>query len=429
MRKKLLFVIPNLSAGGGEKSLINLLSKMNYGKYEVDLFLFQHSGLFMELLPKQVNVISMPESYRLFTQPFIRSLLAFVRRGQPLLAYNRFLFSVRNRYGKHVSVREQYNWKYLKRAFRKLDCKYDAAIGFLEKTSTYFCIDIVEAERKIGWVHTDYEQLGMDPAYDAAYFGKLDHLVTVSDECAHILKKKFPTIQEKVSVIRNIVSPQVIHAMADRMKEDVYNRTGEGDTVIVTVCRLHELKGLELAIEACELLIRRGCRVKWYVIGEGEERERLSRLIQLKKLERHFILLGLRTNPYPYIKQADIYAQTSKVEGKSIAIDEAKILRKPIVVTNFRTAKDQIEHERTGLIAEMHPHAVSDQIERLMTDSGLASRLRKHLMEERLGTEDEIHKLYALIGGERDEDKPAVCHEQLELRRCRESFAFLARND
>lgn len=395
MKKKLLFVIPNLSAGGGEKSLVNLLSQIDYDRYQVDLFMFDHSGLFLDLLPQEVRVLSLPESYKLFTLPLGQSLCSLLRKGQLSRSLDRLMFTLRYRYMGNVSAREQYNWKFLKNVLEPLPASYDAAIGFLEKTSTYFCVDKVKATKKIGWVHIDYDLLGMDPAFDIRYFRRLDHIITVSEECANILRIRFPSEQAKVGVIHNIVSPAVIRKMADH--EDELAGPMNRQTTILSIGRLHYQKGFEMAIEACKRLVDKGYRLKWYVIGEGEERGKLTGLIQETGLGEHFILLGLRTNPYPYIKGAHIYAQTSRFEGKSIAIDEAKILQKPILVTNYSTAKDQIVDGENGIIVEMDAEAIAAGLERLIHDGNLRDRLSANLAKEKLGTEAEIHKLYALL--------------------------------
>lgn len=396
MKKNLLFVMPGLSAGGGEKSLVNLLSQIDYDLFNVDLFLLNHHGLFMEFLPKQVNILSLPGTYQSFSLPVYQSISKLLLRGHFSLAYNRFLFFVTNRIKRNTSRREQYSWKYLSKSLDQLEGKYDAAVGFLEKTSTYFCVDKVNARKKIGWVHIDYDQLGMDPIFDAKYFEKLDSIVTVSKECANILKDRFPDEKHKVDIIYNVVSPSMICKMAEQAKTDVYGRKKD-EIIILSIGRLNYQKGFELAIEACKVLIEKGYKVKWNIIGEGEEREKLTNLIKEHQLEEHFKLLGLKSNPYPYIKQADIYAQTSKFEGKSIAIDEAKILNKPIIVTNYSTAKDQIKDGVEGLIVAMQPGSIAEGIEKLINNETLREALSKNLSEMRLGTEDEIEKLYKLV--------------------------------
>ncbi|KHE69236.1 glycosyltransferase [Halobacillus sp. BBL2006] len=395
MKKKLLFAIPSLSAGGGEKSLVTLLSQIDYEKYEVDLFLFNHEGIFMDLLPNEVNVLPLPESYKVFSFPLLRAVSGLFLRRQLQLINQRFLYACKYRGASNVAIREQSNWKYLSNSFENLNKAYDVAIGFLEKSSTYFIVDKVMAKKKIGWVHIDYDHLGMDPDFDIHYFKKLDHIVTVSEECGEILKRRFPSENHKVEVIYNIVSPLLINKMANLVKEDVYQKNKD-EIHILSIGRLHPQKGYEIAIDACKKLVDSGINIKWHIIGDGEERGRLTHLIKENRIEDHFKLLGLKSNPYPYIKQADIYAQTSKFEGKSIAIDEAKILQKPILITNYSTAKDQIQDNVEGLIVNMTPQAVMQGILKLIEDHQLRSQFEMNLSQKKLGTESEINKLYQI---------------------------------
>ncbi|BFT75280.1 glycosyltransferase [Paenibacillus sp. P36] len=397
MKKKLLFVMPSLSAGGGEKSLVTLLNRIDFKVYEVDLFLLSHEGIFMEFIPSEVRLLPLPETYHLFSLPLLHSVKGFLLRGNGGLAFNRLMFSIKNRFPGNIAKKEQYSWKHISKSLEHLQDKYYAAIGFLEKTSTYFCVDkVVAADRKIGWVHIDYDQLGMDSRFDNDYFEKLDHIVTVSEECAHILEKRFPKQKNKVEVIYNIVSPSIINKMATPDALDVYEKQGD-EIIILSIGRLHYQKNFDLAVESCKLLVDRGYKIQWNIIGDGEEKERLMKLIEENHLENNFKLLGLKSNPYPYIKQADIYAQTSRFEGKSIAIDEAKILNKPIIVTNFSTAKDQVNDEIDGLIVDMDAIAMADGIEKLIKDSHLRKRLTTNLANLQLGTEEEIEKLYDII--------------------------------
>lgn len=396
MKKNLLFIIPSLDAGGGEKSLINLLSQINYDVYNVDLFLFKQEGLFIELLPKEVNILSLHEDYRLFSMPLYESAKNLLYMRKYALLYHRLLFMLKNRIIKSSSIAEQKSWNHLSKALNCLEKEYDTAIAFLEKTSTYFCIDKVTANKKIGWVHIDYDKLGMQPSLDYHYYQRLQYIVTVSDECANVMKNSFPTLKNKVQVIHNIVSPTTIQALANTIQEDLYNRK-QNEKIIVSVGRLHYQKGFEYAVEACKILIDRGYSIRWYVLGEGTEREALTKLIKKHHLEEKFILKGLQANPYPFIQQADFYIQPSRFEGKSIAIDEAKILRKPIIVTNFSTAKDQINHEINGLIVDLNVNAIADGIEKLINDLSLNKRFLDYLSKEQLNTEQELLKLYQIL--------------------------------
>lgn len=394
MKKDILFIIPSLGAGGGEKSLINLLTQMDFNKYNVDLFLLNHNGLFMEFIPKEVNILGMTEDIEIFNKSLKKSISEYLAKGKCNLAFNRLMFCLKNRFNKNTGIAEQYSWRNLRSAIGMIDKKYDVAIGYLEKTSNYICVDCVQAHKKIAWVHTDYSKLELDKNFDQKYFKQFNQIVTVSDECKSSLINNFKEQENKVRVIKNIVSPNLINKMAE---ENIDIEKNESESIIVSVGRLSKEKGFDIAINACKILIESGQMIKWYLVGEGNERNKLEELISKNKLENNFILLGAQSNPYKYIKVADIYVQPSRFEGKSIAMDEAKILGKPIVATKFTTVKDQIEDNKTGVIAEINEESLAIVISNLLSDSKLKETLKSNLYRMNFGTEDEINKLYEII--------------------------------
>lgn len=395
MKKKLLFVIPSLSPGGGEKSLVNLISQINFMEYNVDLFLFNHSGMFANLLPSEVNILELPENYNIFTKKLSKALPELLIKGKIRLAISRVIFTLLNQMIKKQTA-EQYTWKYQKDAFDTLDMQYDAAIGFMEKSSIYLVIDKVISKKKIGWIHTNYSDSGMNNKIDLPFFKRLNYIVTVSDECAKSLKENFDELKEKVQVIHNIVSPTIIRTLA--LQNDCDNPLKDKSSInILTIARLSSEKGIDLAIDACKILIQKGYNIKWFVLGEGGERTDLERKIISEKLGETFYLLGVHENPYSYLNEADVYVQPSRYEGRSIAIDEAKILGKPLVLTDYPTAVDQIDNGINGLIVSLNPIGIALGIEKIIKDIELKNNLVNNLSKEQLGTENEILKLYKLL--------------------------------
>ncbi|CAH1207745.1 UDP-N-acetylglucosamine--peptide N-acetylglucosaminyltransferase GtfA subunit [Paenibacillus allorhizoplanae] len=396
MKKKLLFVIPSLLAGGGQKSLINLLSQIDYQRFEVDLLLFSKTGAFMNAIPKEVQVVALTYHHPAFAEHLAKSVTTLIAHRQFKLAYARLMFAALNRFVRNTASSEQYSWEYLKRSFGTLDREYDVAIGYLEKSSIYYIVDRVKAAKKIGWIHTNYADSGMIASMDEPYFKQLDKLVTVSEECARSLKETFTELTDNITVIQNIVSPRIIKSESNREPSVLQKFDGEF-TNIITVARLSHEKGIDMAINACSLLVNQGYKVKWYILGDGAEREALENQIVALQLQDTFILLGIQENPYPFIKNADMYVQPSRYEGKSIAIDEAKILNKPIVVTNYESAKDQITDGVNGLLVEMSDVGISKGIEVLINQFELRESFIQSLAEEQMGTEEEVYKLYDII--------------------------------
>ena len=207
-------------------------------------------------------------------------------------------------------------------------------------------------------------------------------------------KRSFSNPKDKVQLLYNIVSAKLIHQIAE---EPVTIDTTKPS--LLSIGRLHPQKGFDFAIEAAALLKKHGLNFVWYIIGEGAERTALEQAITKNGLEKHVVLLGIKENPYPYIKQTTIFVQPSRYEGKSIALDEAKLLHKPIVVTNFTTAKDQINHLKNGIICEMDANSLADALTSLLQNESLQNELSLHLSKESLGSEDEIDKFYTLVNG------------------------------
>lgn len=392
MKKKILFVIPSLDAGGAEKSLINLLNSIDYSLYEIDLVLLHKKGVFLPMIPKEINLISLESNYLIFTNGLIPSIISFIHKWRLDLVVNRILFFFKNKFLKNKAIAEQNAWSNIKMSLAVLDKHYDVAIGYLEKSSIYFVVDKVEATKKIGFIHNDYQKLELDANLDAPYFRKLKYIVTVSEECSLVLEKNFPLEKDKVKIIYNIVSSSLINKLSEEVIDTKFS-----PPILLTIARFHIQKGLDLAIDAAKILKDKSISFKWLVIGDGALREVLEKKIKLNSLENHFVLIGIKENPYPYLKKAAIYVQPSRYEGKSIAIDEAKILKKPIVVTNFTTAKDQIVNNYNGIIAEIDSKSIAIAIENLLSDVALQEKLTLNLATQNFGTESEINKLYQLI--------------------------------
>ena len=389
--KKILFIMNNLNCGGAEKALVSLLKTIDYSKYEVDLLLFRHEGIFLKQVPEEVNILPEPFGYKYYDMSSIKAIKELLKQGRIGDAIRRIKAIFIYKSEKDTYRCGQKVWPYVSKMFGKLNKKYDVAIGYLENNPIYYCVDNVDAKKKIGFIHNDYDKLGLNPIGDRIYFNKLDNIVTVSEECAEVLKNRFPENKDKVRVMYNIVSPSIINEMS-REKIDIKN----AEINLATVGRLNYQKGYDMAIEACKKLVEKGYDIKWNVLGEGEERVNLESLIKKYKLQDRFILLGIKENPYPYVRNADIYVQTSRFEGKSIAIDEAKILNKPILVTNFTTVRDQISDGVNGLIVDMDVESIVEGLESLIKDSNLRNRLKNNLASEELGTEKEIEVFYSL---------------------------------
>ena len=385
----------NLECGGAEKALVSLLNEMDYERYEVDLLLFSQKGMFLKQLPSNVRLLPAPSAFQFFDTPIKQVFLHAVKRFDFSILWARFQMKKILQSEKVPAVKEQRIWPILRSVLPKNKGSYDAVIAYLQKTPIYYAVDKVDAKVKIGFIHNDYTHLQLNATIDRPYFDQLDVIASISESCVAILKDVFPEFAQKIKLKYNIVSKAMIQRLADEEVPEEFS----GNT-IVSVGRLNYQKAFDEAIVSSALLKQKGIAHRWYVLGEGSDRPELERKIKEYGVTEEFILLGLRENPYPYIKKATVYAQPSRFEGKSIAIDEAKVLLKPIVVTNFPSAKDQIIDGVTGIIADLNPEAVASQLERLLMNPDLRSQLSENLKSENVVGKEELVNLYHWIDKE-----------------------------
>ena len=393
MKKKILFVIDSLNSGGADKSLISILTLFDYSKYKVDLLMFQKKGLFLQLLPEEVNVLTVPE----FLEQKNESYINLLRRCKIRDLFIRIVVSIslRCRFITSRYHNSQINWFWNRNGLKTSDVKYDIAIAYSQGMPTYYVSEKVRADKKISWLNTDYNKAKYNKNFDYKYYRSFNNIVTISEACRKAFEKNFNMFSNKIEIIEDIVSQNMIQKMANQ-KKNVFKEEFVG-VRLLTIGRLEFPKGYELAIEAAYKLKKMKIKFKWYVLGEGTLEKNLRILVKQRELEEEFIFLGVDVNPYPYIKECDIYVQTSKFEGKPIAISEAKILKKPIVVTNFPTVFSQIENGINGLIVNMDSDSICRGIASIINDIELRNKLINKLSNEKLGNDFEIEKLYNIL--------------------------------
>ncbi|PFP95344.1 glycosyl transferase [Bacillus cereus] len=398
MKKKILIASFDMAIGGVERSLIGLLSEFDYSKYDVDLMLFKHEGEFLPLLPKEPNLL--PEIAQYTT--FRKSIKELLKEGENTsIGIARLIARVVGvSHGKCIRSKEpgylviQYGWKTSLPLLPKLEEEYDVAISFL--WPHYFIGNKVRAKRKIGWIHTDYLNIKLNKGEEYRMWKAMDHIVAVSESCRDSFLSTLPYIDKSVEVIENIISPEFVREQSNK---DVTNEMSiiSGRIKLLTVGRLSHAKGIDDAIYACRKLLDQGYNIEWYVVGYGPQEMELKILVEKLGIQDRFFLLGKKINPYPYIKISDIYVQPSRYEGKAVTVREAQILGKPVLITNFPTAKSQVQDGIDGIITSMGIEGIVEGVKRLIEDKELRDGLAVRTAGIEYGNENGIEKLYTLF--------------------------------
>ncbi|WP_226655135.1 glycosyltransferase [Pseudalkalibacillus hwajinpoensis] len=397
MKKKVLISMYSLHIGGAERSLIGLLETFDYTKFDIDLFLYRHEGEFLSYIPNQIKLIPPIKEYTTFERPIVE----VVKEGNLFLGSVRILSKLKaNMKNKGLKKEQrtykqmQYTWHYSLRKLPEFKKQYDIAISFLGPHN--FILEKVQARKKIGWSHTDYYTIvNPDEKLDEKMWSKLDYIVNVSSDCETSFLKVFPKLEGKSVVLENIISPSFVREQANECV--IKEMPNDGSLKICTVGRYSNQKGFDMAIVACKKLIQLGYDIKWYVIGYGGEEGYLRELISTHNLGNKFILLGKKKNPYPYINSCDIYCQPSRYEGKAVTVREAQILGKPVLITNYPTAKSQLENGFDGEICDLSIEGIVNGIKDLYDNLSKRNELSKNCINRDYSNRSEINKLYELI--------------------------------
>lgn len=395
MKKKLLFVIDSLPCAGAEKSLITLLSQLDYEQYEVDLQLFAYGWTLDELVPKEVNFLP-PLSYTNYSNQNLKQMILNCRnltQFKMIVARLRYSLFIRKGHLTNAQMARLY-WQSIGSVIEKNEKVYDVAISYAQGIPTFYVADKTRAAKKYAWVNVSYTLGEEDRLFQEKYYQAYERIVAVSESAEEIFLESFPMFKDRMTIIYDINDYQMIKRMSELEPEF---KLDAPHLKLLTIGRLDHQKGYDIALEAARLLKERGILFTWYVLGKGGLYDEIKQTIQKYGLEKEFILLGITANPYPMIKQCDIYVQTSKFEGYGLAIAEARMLNKPVVTTKFDAVFNQMVHEKNGLVTPMDGVGVADGIERLLKEPDLYHAIVDYLNQEKKGNVEEIAYFYQLI--------------------------------
>lgn len=387
MKKRILFLISNFESGGVSKSMVSLLNTIDRQKYDVSLWIASPHGVFLSQIPVDVKMIS---------DKRITALLQGACGVVNLLKQGCLLLALGSLFRMGLSkVSKSWAGRLLAWLMPVVgEGEYDLIVDYNGQQQLYYMVNKLKGKKKVSFFHSDYSQWPYYYTADKIYFPKVDAIFTISEHCVEVLKKWFLKQADKIHLIENITSPMLINKLAEESVESPWRKEA---VKLITVGHVADTKGSHWAIEAAHILKERRIDVHWVFVGSVNDAPRYNKMIEQWGLQDNILFVGVAPNPYPYIKSADIFVHPSQFEGKSIALDEAKLLCKPIVVTNFSTVHDQFENGVNATICEMNPVAIADAIEALSKDESLRKKYVDYLKAHKVDNTSEINKICELI--------------------------------
>lgn len=393
--KKILFMCINMNIGGTEKALLTMLNEMDTSKYDITLLMLEKFGGFLNEIPSYVKVKYVDGFKEI--KPFIKEppqllVKELIKSKKYFKGINTLLTYAISKITNNIS----FYYRYVLRNIKMIDEEYDLAVAYAGPMDliTYFVLNKIKAKKKAQWIHFDITKIGFNKSFAEKNYKKFDKVFVVSEEGKNKLINLIPALKEKTEVFFNVISCKLIEDMSKKEKSFDDNFDGKR---ILTVGRLSNEKGQDLTIPVLARLKGEGYKVKWYCIGEGPEKSNYMKNIKELNIINDYILLGSKLNPYPFMKDCDLYMQPSKHEGYCITLGEARCFDNPIVTTNFTGANEQISNESTGLICDISEDEIYNSIKRLLDDEELYITIKNNLSNEVVDSTGEIAKLDKLI--------------------------------
>ena len=332
---KICFGITKLGIGGAERVLVDVVNEL-IKEYDVTIFTIYGGGEFEKELDSRINKICVFKNKK--KNCFIPILVLICGK----LIYKRYLKG-----------------------------KYDVDIAFLEGPITRI-FSFKGNKKKIAWVHNDISKVfGNDykakikKNIDKWFYKKYDKIIFVSEQNKKAFEDVYGNISQRKVIYNYINKERIINLSKEKNKDKELFLKNNKEKKIVAVSRLVKQKAIDRLIRVHKRLMSEGLKHIIYVIGDGEEREKLENLQKELNVEDSFIFLGRKENPYPYIKKADYFALLSYFEGYGIVLEEAKILNIPILVTNTAAKEAVINYDRK-LIIENNKDSIYDEMKKVL---------------------------------------------------------------
>ncbi len=264
---------------------------------------------------------------------------------------------------------------------------FDVVLAFRQCEPCYYlALHKTISKKKIGFIHGEKKYMGDISSWDK-YFKDFDHIACVSDYVRNEFAQAYPVCADKFKCIYNSFDIDGIRRRAEELANVDFSTNL---TLFVTVARIENIfKQIDLIPLICRQLLDKGLDTfHWYVVGDGPDLQKDMILAQELGVADYITFTGMRANPFPILKNADLYVGTSKSEAYSMTIKEAHILGVPVLSFNYATAYEAIESGVDGYIVDSDFKTLADKIEWLLADGRKELKKLQKYARERQVTND-----------------------------------------
>ncbi len=383
------------SVGGFTASILPMLKYLCAQGVQVHLLLFEHSDI---PLPEYDGL-----TVEYISQPFAgwRKWLRFCTNPYYIYRFAAAMLFDRGRYT-HLMTKWMQVLFYLNVAQYTTPhdlTAYDCAIAWEESFPSYYLSKVVKAKRKVSVFHTDYKIANMDVHMDKKGYRGIDKIITVSAATQAVLQEMLPCYAGKIGNFRNVLDVQKITQLGMQPAEGFAQDKSGKCFDCITVARLeNNAKALDRMVRVCARLKADGLAFCWHIVGDGPYRAQFEAQIARAGLQDVILLHGVKANPHPYTKAADLFVLQSYYEGKPISVDEALILGTPVLVSAYKSAYEQVVEGENGFIAANNEDAIYEKLKDLIAHPHKVQAVRARLNAQDLRSFTDTSSFLAHLG-------------------------------
>jgi glycosyltransferase involved in cell wall biosynthesis len=364
-KRKVLFVIHQLNIGGVQKSVIPMLDAIDYETNEVTLYIRKNRTDLLPFINKSITDIRInKDKTRYYRKPYSVLLLLKIFFLRLLRKDNTKAQAKLDDYIKERKMR------YEKKHYFSDNSTFDVAISVIQEVTAQFVADFIVAKRKI-MLYRDSTDCSHE--LHERIMSEFDSIYAVSCGAKDALSSFYPQFASKMKVIETFVSSQKVMQLSTEYPVE------ESRLMLATCGRMTSVKGYDIAVDAARIIKDEGIDFVWYFVGDGVERQKVEKKISDAHLEANIIITGLIKNPYPYIKNCDLYVQPSYEESFGRTIKEAMILQRVVVSTATIGAKEQITDGENGFLTEISSKGIAERILFLLKDEHAKKKVEYHM--------------------------------------------------
>lgn len=347
MKKKILFVSEALWIGGIETALVNLLNRMDYEKYDVTLLLRRavFDGDLRQRIPVQCPILTFDREDGRYRYAWLYHLTE--ESVHPSRLHRAMMWAV-------PAIKWIENRLYIRYIRSRMKNEHFDTCVIYSDVASETAVRAIRADKFLLFYHHGAMRRVW---HDEIAYQKADNIITVSAAVEEKLRKFRAKYADKMLTIHNLVDVEGIRRSAG---EFVPEEFAAYKFNIVSCGRVSYEKGMDLAVEACAELVGMGhTKIHWWIVGGGPAENKVGEKIAQLSMGSYVTMLGMKGNPYPYIKAADLYVQPSRFEAYGLTIAEALALGKQIVATDTDGAKELIRDGENGTLCASDGQSIS----------------------------------------------------------------------